>query len=72
MALPDKPGFYYFRHAHASPRHIWVAQVTDTVSSGLFATVFASRDIDRIEHRSVGAIRGSWFGPIPSPETFGA
>jgi hypothetical protein len=67
---PTSPGFYYFRPAGANPRHVWVAQVCNTRSSGLFATVTASIPQDRIEHVSVDQIHGEWFGPLPSPESY--
>ncbi len=69
---PTEPGFYYYRHPGADPRHIWCAQVSATRASGLFATVFASIARDRVEHQPVEDLKGKWFGPLPSPEELGA
>lgn len=64
---PTEPGFYYFRHPQCDACHVWVAQVQNTRSAGLFAEIFSNIDRDRISHRSVESIVGEWAGPLPKP-----
>ena len=65
---PMYPGFYYYRHVGAPERHIWVAQVSDTRSAGLHATVYSDLDQHARIHTPVADLKGQWFGPLPSPE----
>lgn len=69
---PTEPGFYYYRHKWAAREHIWVAQVSRTRASGLHATVLASLEQHRVEHRPVSELHGEWYGPLPKPEDYGA
>lgn len=69
---PSAPGFYYFRHAGEPDKHIWVAQVSRVRSGDLFATVFSDLARYAVHHRSVSELQGTWFGPLPSPESLGA
>lgn len=69
---PTVPGFYYYRHPGADPWHIWIAQVSETRAAGLYATVLADLLEHRRSHKSIDDLKGDWFGPLPSPESFGA
>lgn len=64
---PTEPGFYFYHPNGTDPRHVWIAQVTDTKANGLH---FSTADFRRTQgaiHWPISEAKGMWWGPIAAP-----